>query len=76
LKEADRQDWRLATERHDGPHAPGSGPEAEKAIAGAIQNGIQLDAGRRVDLRFESGRFIRDPDRLSHGVVILEEGAL
>jgi hypothetical protein len=52
------------------------GTTATKAIAGAIRKAIQLDAGRRVDLRFESGRFIRDPDRLSHGVVILEEGAL
>jgi hypothetical protein len=31
-----------------------------------------LDAGRLIDLRFESARFIRDPDGLSHGIVTLE----
>jgi Protein of unknown function (DUF3168) len=65
---------------HDEPGLTGV-----KAIAGAIRNairsGIRLDGSDRlVDLQFESARFIRDPDGLSHGVVTLEalveEGAL
>jgi hypothetical protein len=61
---------------HDEPGLTGV-----KAIAGAIRNAIRLDGSDRlVDLQFESARFIRDPDGLSHGVVTLEalveEGAL
>jgi hypothetical protein len=50
-----------------------------KAIAGAIRNAVragfpELDTPyRRVDLRYESARFLRDPDGItSHGVVTLE----
>lgn len=43
------------------------------AIRNAIRAGVELDqAARCVDLRFESARFIRDPDGLAHGVVTLE----
>jgi hypothetical protein len=65
---------------HDEPGLTGV-----KAIAGAIRKairpGLVLDGSDRlVDIQFESARFIRDPDGLSHGVVTLEalveEGAL
>jgi hypothetical protein len=43
-----------------------------EAIRKAFRNGLVLDAGRLVDIRFESARFIRDPEGLSHGIVTLE----
>jgi hypothetical protein len=64
---------------HDEPGLTGVKTIAA-AIRGAVRNGVELEAGRCVDLRFESARFLRDPDGLAHGVVTLEalveEGAL
>jgi hypothetical protein len=37
-----------------------------------FHNAIQLDAGRRVDLRFGAARFIRNPDGFSHAIVTRE----
>ena len=56
---------------HEEPGLTGVKAIAE-AIRKAFRNRLELDAGRLVDMHFESARFIRDPEGLSHGVVTLE----
>lgn len=43
------------------------------AIGQAIRTDLALDAGRLVDIKFASARYLRDPDGVTaHGVVTLE----
>lgn len=56
-----------------------TGTTAAKAIAGAVRDAVkagfpELDTPyRRVDIRFDNARFLRDPDGITaHGIVTLE----